>query len=638
MTLVWKVYVIDATTGTERFQDMTEIGAVDMQKSSFQPTTSPRSSSSKLVLSFPIATPDLHITELMEVWAGWRDDATNDWAENPPPFGGYITRIDRETVYGGEKIFECTLSDYNILLKRTDVKGWPLFVRYLPYPNANVGYPAGYTVQDWLIGSQSGGQPYDGVVRAHLGNGVRYDGVDPIFDTIVFDVDTLPGILYVVPGTGAIQGYFGGGNTTVDSVVKALADQTMITYLANYVGPDLTVGYWMSAAPRGDAIVPKFNFKNVEDNVSFADFVVAADANEAIGEIPMLHPHRHERDATDVRTVINLFGLGGDETEPGTPLTFASYIHPTHSLIYPTKYQVEPGWGGGPIFEPRLHKTTTAQKLAEVIENRVWGAKGSIEFFVPVQIMAGQRVRVRDPNEAIDRIYVVVESEGPDENGHWRVRVGFTQPTISDVLGGGMSDVLLVREDLSWKNGTLSGGSRLLPGQGERTPPDLQPTNPRQNHITAGYTDTAALKIQGTLRTRPSATDDPPVTVNPFEILPASTNLDQYPKPGTWASHDDGRPHPNAIHLGGFTENGDYPGTFAVYRLIITAIDVEGGPGSVTIKKNGTAVAGPFTVGHHAILDPLIFEPRVLTSPADIMTLTWTGTSTVPTYVVAWEA
>lgn len=666
MALQWSVVILDRVSlgGLERQQDMVKIGGIDMERSSFHPTTSPKPATSRMYLSFPIATPDLFITEMMEVWAGWRDDVTNFWSEVDPdgnpflPFGGYITRIESETVYGGEKIFECSVSDYGILLTKTDVKGWPFFLTHVPIAGAagtyeRVGMPAGKTVMDWLIGGD-GSQDYDGLLRKHLGNGVRFDGVDPIFDTIQFDSDTIPGTIIAVPGAGAVQGYFGGANCSLDSVCRVIADATLFTYSKNYIGPDLIVGYWMSARIGSDPtrVVPQFCFKNIADIVSTPDAIIATDADLAAGEIQMLTPHKHERDATEIRTRVNLFGVGGDigsydSQHPNPPLVFASYYLDDHANHYPTTYQTEPGWGGGCLFDERLHRIDTANLLARYVENRVWGARGSIEFYIDRPMVAGQRVRVRDTNEAINQVYIVTEAEGPDNRGLWRIRVGFTQQTVSDLIKGGLADVLLTQEDLYFKSGAWI--SRVNPTTGPQNPIMANPLVGSQNHITAPTAFNPALRIQSTLfiDNAQSTPMSGSYFANSLEVLPPAKGTDPitpWPSAGTWTSHLDARPHPNCFHIGAYTVDGLYPITIAVYEVVLDTITMKG-PGSFHILKNGTEYSGPFTAagdGEIKIPSPLTLLPGRPAGtgflPPDDISIQIAGTSpTVPTYIVLWE-
>jgi hypothetical protein len=652
MALQWSVVILDRSGGGERQQDMVPIGGVDMEQTHFRPTTSPKPTKSPLHLTFPVDTPDLHIQELQQVWAGWRDDGTNVWslvdpAGTPsPPFGGYILTIDGETVEGGEKVIDCTVVDYGILLTKTDIIGWPTFVQNFPSDPTTIGYPSGHTVTDWLTGDGSNGTGYAGIVRAHLGNGVQYDGVDPIFDTLLFTTTTvMPGVLDPIPGLGTIQGYFGGAETTVDTTVKAIADAALSASFAGG-GVEMVIGYWMRAVIGDDPtrIVPQFNFRNVADEVTAADFTVATDSDTAAGEWQMETPHRHERDASEVRTVVSLFGMGGDPTVVGNPMVFASYQHPDHAAIYPTDYQIDPwnatpGWGGGAILETRLFTIATARRLAEVLENRAWGAKGSQECRIGRPTTAGERCRWRDTNESIDRVYIVTEADGPDEDGLYRLRVGFTQPTISDMLKGGLADSLLWREDLAWKTGALI--TRTMPGTGKQIPPEVQPTHPERNHVTAGYNDTPAIVLQGSVQDRdPINPVDPASYAHPFQVKPPATALVPDPAPGTYVSHADGRPHPCEFHAGVYSADGTYPLTVAVRAITLTAIDLAG-TGSVTLLKDGVAVSPAISGdGHHVLATPISYVGSpVLGTPGNKIGITVAGTdSGDPLHIVPWEA
>jgi hypothetical protein len=296
-----------------------------------------------------------------------------------------------------------------------------------------------------------------------------------------------------------------------------------------------------------------------------------------------------------------------------------------------------PGWGGGPIFEPRLHTRALATFLAQTIENRVWGAKGSQECYIERPTTAGERCRWRDTNESIDRIYIVTEADGPDAEGLYHIRVGFTQRTINDMVRGGLSDVLLTREDLAWKQGTLT--SRTMPGTGKQIPVELAPTHPARNHVTAGYNDTPALVMQGSTQDRdPSAPTDPAAYVPVFQVKPPSTAAVPDPAPGTWATHGDGRPHPNALHAGTFVTDASFKLTFPVYQIQVTAVDLEG-TGSVVLLKDSVPVSGTLTgPGRFPISPAVPYNPRSGGTPAEWIGITTSGTSSGdPLGVVIWE-
>lgn len=672
MALQWAVVILDlvSTPGTERQQDLVQVQGVDMLASSFQPTTSPKPTSSHLTLSFPTATPNLHITEMMEVWAGWRDDVTDVWSnvdpngDPAPVYGGYIVDIDSETVEGGEKVFSLTLNDYGILLKKNDVLGWPTFVVEYPTTSGGIGYPAGYSVADWLIGYTGTGAPYNGVVRAHLGAGTRYDGVDPLFSTIIIEPDTLPGYLSPIPSVGAIYGYFGGGGTTVDSVVQEIAKCAVFTYYKNYSGAELVLGYWMGAAIGSDdtRVVPRFFFANTADLVGTPDFVVATDADESLGEYQMITPHSHERRAGDIATRVSVFGQGGDLTAaPPYPLVYADYLGLDHALIYPTAYHLDPvnnnpGWGtgGGPLFDKRIHTAGTAAALARFIENKIWGAEGSITFRIDRATTAGERARVRDPNEAIDRTYVVTEAEGPDADGLYRVRVGFTQPTLDDVMKGGLTDVALNQEDLYFESTSGTRAKSFWPGQAVSRTLENQPQHDQQNWITPADRTVPGLTLQATSFNPanmgpglPEAPETAPLDAPIFRVKPMPdydlTPPVIYPPDTTWISGRDGRPHPNVILAGAYVADGTFPLAIFAYQVILSGIDIKG-PGHVTIYKNGTAVAGPYSAGHTYLAGSpagLTFKPWNIpfAIAPDDLSLALTGTDPVtPTFVTLWEA
>lgn len=591
MALTWSMEIIDRTGGGERHQEMVGIAAIDMANSVFHPTTSPKPSPSRVRLSFPMATPDLNIRELMEVWAGWKDESGR-WVNDPLPFGGYIVGL-KETVYGGEKQMDLSLVDYGILLQKTPILGWPVIEGGAF--GAMYGYPVDYSVRDWLIGSESEGRPYNGLVNAHLGNGTNFGGVDPIFDTILLHEETLPGIIDVIPGQHALRGHF--GFQTLDSAVSAMADVSYFAYNRDYSGgPQLTVGYWMSALAVGYIIVPRFNFSNIADDTLPEDFVVAADADEAAGEIQMATTHYHERDARDVATRVIYKGIGGDVTDTGSgppPLVYYDQLNPDHAAAYPTTYQLAPGWGAEPILESRLHTVETARFMAEYVEQRAWGAVGRIRFRIRKQVYPGQRIRLRDPNEAQNTVFVVHEATqaaGTDE--WWDVTVGFVQPTIGDVIKGGLVDLMLNREDIAWKTGQLAGPT--YPGMPKQVPIEMAPVHSNRNWITAGFGDTAALTVQGVKMGR----DGKPVSnvdqEHVFRVKPPRVvGEHKMPKDSTWVTGGDGRPHPQVYPMG-FSADGSTDRIVVPWDTSITRIKVKG-TGTATLNKNGVAAAGPFS-------------------------------------------
>lgn len=601
MSLYYSVCVLDlfSTPGVERIQDLGLLNAVDMQQTKIHPTTSTKSTSSTLVLTFPQDTPNLNIRELMEVWAGWRDSATGIWSEvdnagHPaPPFGGYILS-QKARLDGNEKQFQCTLTDYNYDLRTTLIRGWPNFVN-----NANPAswqqYPPGYSLRDWLVGRTSEGKPFDGVLVAApdgLGNGVRFDAIDPIYRQIIFNADTLPGTVDVIPGAGNIQGYY--GFLTLDKIIQALVDMALITYAKYFPsGADLVPGYWMGAAIDGTRLVPQFHLINQADQTAPPDLLIAADWPLRAGEIPIAD-YWHERIANDVQTVPVIQGIGGDETVEGLPLVYAIYDSPAKLAQYPTAYQLRPGRGGDAIFLSNLHTVALAEFLVTYIGNRVWGAQGSFTGTIDVPVSEGQRVRFRNPNEAIDRIYPITSVEA-NGDGSYAIQFGYTQPTIQDVLKGGLADMLLIPQDLAWQNGTGPWANRAKPNGPKLIPPTLTPITPVQNHITSGSIDIPAITLQSTLHQRVDDRGHKVTTPAPvFRVKPPLNADGTQPDDGTWVTPLDGRPHPITFYTGRITDDTT-DGVLIQDQIVVKSLKVVG-TCTVDVLKNGSSLGGPLPV------------------------------------------
>lgn len=538
MSDVWKVVVIDRTGGGEVHQDLTPW--CDMSKSTFHPTTSPKPSPSKMYLSFPIATPNLNIREMMEVWAGFVDSLSGNWSS--VWFGGFIN-IQRGTTQGGEHLMECDLGDYGMLLSRTRVLGWPTSEVSPPVS----GYPPGHPVRDWLIGTTAEGNPYPGVLVAHLGNGVRFGGVDPIFDQIVLGPDAIPGNAKLVPGQW--------GFTTLQTVVDELAAVTMYAYSKHYSGgPDLRIGTWMTAVPNGVRVSPLFRMANLADLAQSPSHIFATDYNETIGELPIWNDNgafSHERDAHEIQTIVTIKGVGGDITlissgaDPGTaPLVWAEYSDLNHQNAYPAPYQLDGGWSGAPIQEQRLHTRDLAGFLAASVERQVWGARGSIKFETDQILTPGDYVMIRDPVEGLNNVYPVRSVTMNPDPGHPRftIQVGFEPLSLNDVLKGGLPDVLLQEQDLGFKLGTLGPGDPGIRIGGWPAPQhiDTTPSGPERNKVQPRYTDTPALDIRPGPVVRTDDNGNPITSVPvPHAIVRAANN-----KMGSWSNPVTGYPHP----------------------------------------------------------------------------------------------
>lgn len=601
MALIYDICILDlfSNPGVERQQSMFAILGQDLssQATKIHPTTSPKPSPSNFALSFPKDTPNINIRELMEVWAGWRDSVTGIWSAVDPigeialPFGGYIIQL-KERLDGNEKQFQCQLVDYSLLLQKTPVLGWPTFVT-TANPSQYIGYPPGYSVQAWLCGHTAEGNPYDGVVPFHLGNGMQFQNVNPIFEAIIFNSDTLPGMLDVVPGLGTLQGYY--GFTTVDAVVKSIADAALFTYAKNYYGgPELIVGYWMGAAIDGPRLVPDFHFDNMADIGRPPDVrLVSGDLPADAGEIPIAD-YWGERDAHEVQTRTIMEGIGSDVTLPDPTLVYADVTNPDHLAQYPTAYQLTPGWGGDPIFDARLHTVALATFLGTYINDRVWGAQGAYTGVLDTAVVAGQWANLRNPNESLNRVFPITDVEWDPGERTYTIRLAFTQLTPADILHGGLTDVLLVQQDLAYQTGT-GAFARVHPGSSKPVTMELAPNVPNRNWATSGFTDTPAITLQGTtiVRTDETGLSIPTDNKHLFRAFaPVDPTTGEPPStPATSVSMADGRPHPQQYHFGRVPSPGTY-GTFMYYAATISMICLKG-VGTVSgLLVNNVAVTG----------------------------------------------
>lgn len=640
MALIYDICILDlfSNPGVERQQSMFAILGQDLssQATKIHPTTSPKPSPSNFALSFPKDTPNINIRELMEVWAGWRDSVTGIWSAVDPtgeialPFGGYIIQL-KERLDGNEKQFQCQLMDYSLLLQKTPVLGWPTFVT-TANPSQYIGYPPGYSVQAWLCGHTAEGNPYDGVVPFHLGNGMQFQNVNPIFEAIIFNSDTLPGMLDVVPGLGTLQGYY--GFTTVDAVVKSIADAALFTYAKNYYGgPELIVGYWMGAAIDGPRLVPDFHFDNMADIGRPPDVrLVSGDLPADAGEIPIAD-YWGERDAHEVQTRTIMEGIGSDVTLPDPTLVYADVTNPDHLAQYPTAYQLTPGWGGDPIFDARLHTVALATFLGTYINDRVWGAQGAYTGVLDHAVVAGQWANLRNPNEALNRVFPITDVEWDPGERTYTIRLAFTQLTPADILHGGLTDVLLVQQDLAYQTGT-GAFARVHPGSSKPVAMELAPSVPNRNWVTAAFSDTPAGLFQSTLTERVDDIGDTvlPATGPLRAKGPVDPDTGAQPDDGFWTSHADARPHPQ-LYAGAVFADGYVPGFPIFDPLVFLRLEVVG-TGTVDvlhrIAGGGTNTYGPFA-GTPQPGSVYTFDLALDGGRGDLVDFDFTGTSGVAT-------
>lgn len=648
MALIFDITILDlySNPGIERQQSMFAILGQDLssQATKIHPTTSPKPSPSNFALSFPKDTPNINIRELMEVWAGWRDSVTGIWSAVDPtgeialPFGGYIIQL-KERLDGNEKQFQCQLVDYGFLLQKTPLLGWPTFVN-----SANaldyVGYPPGYSVQAWLCGHVAEGNPYDGVVPFHLGNGMQFQNVDPIFESIILNADTLPGTLTVVPGLWSLKGYY--GMVTLAYAVADIANCALFAYAKNYYGgPELIVGYWIGAAIDGLRLVPDFHFANMADVLRTPDArLVSGDLPADAGEIPIAD-YWHERDAHEVQTRTIIQGIGGDVTQPSLPLVYADVSNPDHLAQYPTAYQLTPGWGGDIIFDNRLHTVELATFLGTYINDRVWGAQGAYTGVLDHAVVAGQWAQLRNPNEALNRVFPITSVEWDPGTRTYDIRLAFTQLTPSDILHGGLSDVLLAQQDLAYQNET-GAFSVIHPGAPKNVAPSLTPSVPNQNWTTAGFSDTPAGVFQSTYNDRVDDTGGvtPPRTGPLRAKGPVDPTTGAQPDDGFWTSHATARPHPQLYALASIAD-GTVPGFPILDPLAFERIVVVGtGNVAITYKETGSGsiTYGPFA-GTAQPGSSYPITPPITANRGDLIDFVFSGTAGAgdPCYVALAE-
>lgn len=548
MSELWKVIIIDRLDGGERFQDVTDW--VDMMQSDFHPTVSDKVGQCQARMSFPIDTPDLRIRELMEVWAGFIDEGTGQWTT--PWFGGYIIGLT-STTNGYEHTLDLDLVDYGILLSNTEILRWP---RTRDDINPD-GYPVGYSMATWLVGDA----PFTGVIPAFF-QGVAWD-IDPIFDSVIFTNQNLPGIINpeVLPGNATIYGqwYY----TTVRKILEDLCDQ------AHYIDPTIEPAFWIEAATDGTIILPRVRVADLNVDHGTPQYIFSS--SPLPGELLIEHPFKHSRDARLVRTRVTTKGIGWDTSgipDGVDPLDYViahladgtlhentwSEYNAAHAASAPTTYQLTPGWSGAPIQDERLNTLGKCRGIAEHLEQIVWGARGRIEFRTDQFILPGTFIQIKDPVEFGDSnpVYPVVEVQFERGAGRalFTIICGKTPPGIEDILKGGTVDIPILEHDTGRAAARAAGRAAILGGGAYNSglprtasqPLVSTPTHPQHNQLTPWTYGQQALNIQQQSQMDPN---QDPLTHVPKSLV---TIRDRYGNKSQYADPV-GHGHPITWHI-----------------------------------------------------------------------------------------
>jgi len=596
MPYQWTAITLNPTTGEET--DLSRI--VNRQTSTYHPTAHGKSKQSTQFLSF---RADATIGDIHEGWpwqAGYRDPATRYWDGSQARFCG---QVGRQTGRAGNirHYIDQTLDTWETTFGDTALLHWPNndFLSV---------YPVGYSIANWLVGTS----PYLGLVRAgYDATKVDFGGVDPVFTTLILDATNLPAIgKSVVPGVGQF------------CYLQDALD-TMIA-VANFTqnGMDPVAFFEPIISPTDPTqIIPRFRFvdRNAVGSTPVATFSVTPTGDEW----PIEQPMTHDRDPRPAKQRIIVVGKGGDPTIAGTPLVYVDYTVPAHVTAYATWLHATPG-RALILVDERINTLITARKIALAIESKIYGPEGRITFRTARPTQAGEVVRVHIPQEGQDYArFVVADSQavaGTVGRPLYQITVGAPAPDLRSIVDnavrGTSNDLPLVARK------ALAAGLGAPSTPKYRQALDANPHTTAQNTTTPRDKTIVAHRIKGSARLPTGATTAP--AANLWEVEAAAGTDKTLVSP-------DGRPHPQTFPLA-FTADGTTDPYISHWDMDLAAIRLKGA-GSVTLNRNGVAVAGPvsgtglhlFAAIHYAVGGP------------DDWSLTVSGTSG-PLSVIVSEA
>lgn len=398
----------------------------------------------------------------MEVWMGFWDNQGGYWVDDEYLWGGYIWgRIQRRKV-GGMLRYTLPLLDYNILLEKTFLRGFPMdpiwknphdqvgldkrrkyhIPPHFPEADAIAGYSDGYNAKQWLVGSpdypSDGTDAYglhEGILRAALQD-VDLTGIPLRFTFPTFHLDARPS------NTG-ILGHMEMMN------LRGMVE--MVLACATLVDPSLKPYYTMRAVADGTRVRPKFVLVDLNDAAS-ADWVFTDDPAQP-RDSSRFWDYVETFNAENVRTRTEVFGLGSSRYSQegitiGDPTYARVWARSTRNIdnFPPTYYQREAGWVGEPLHDDRVTDTERAVQLSQMVDDAVNTEQFTATFRTLDPVRQGDVVSLSIRSTNMEALLPVTDVDWEEENGQrvFVVTAGTPEQTIQAVLGGQAAYVSLL--------------------------------------------------------------------------------------------------------------------------------------------------------------------------------------------------
>ncbi|HEX6608663.1 MAG TPA: hypothetical protein VF276_17320, partial [Chloroflexia bacterium] len=517
MTARYSVMVGWAST---EMHEIAQTGFYDANASTLQRMARDQETASNVRIIFDFNAPGVPpIREWMQIWAGWRNG--NVWLQGPdPPFLGFLVQLEGSGA--ATHVITAQVQTMAYLTSRRTVIGWPTGESDgLP----TAGYPADYSVGNWLVGDT----PYPGILRFYF-PAILMDGIDPYFDTLTLDATAIPG-----GNTEALVGQW--GFTTVEAVLQDMIGVSRYVAARDDGLLIEPVGWWQTVA-QGSILRPRYRLIDANDTASKPVKGVFS-VSPAVGEFPF-EKFSHTRDGKDVRTDVVVKGIGSDPTTGA--LIYSRYQG--HIADYPCEYLPD-GIGGEPYFDTAIDTQAKADAVAATIGYRVWGALGALSWVTDgvaeggtaiTYFEPGDVIALYDPAEGQDYTRYVVRKVTPQGGtaGHpvYRIEVGDVIPNVKELIRGA-TIVQPHRRAIGTGGGTNTRGAALgthgLPGAPPQIPMEARPVHSQQNNMRAAFTDVIDLTTDQPTQLRPDVDPDNPPT-------PAVRQLhrDQYGNPRQW--------------------------------------------------------------------------------------------------------